>query len=327
VAEQTTDRSGLIDTMRPRPEGLDERPDGNRGGAGLTGPGRPRADRPGASDRGRAPGSVTAAAPADLGASRGAGSRADSIDLDLLTGGVAGPPTSPVSRAQTADVGRMVRYVLAAIFFAAGLVLVLYATHKKSPSTDTAGHPVGPTGAPSAAVGTPPATTGDTVSAPSSSGPAPVATSAAAAPAATPATSAPATSAAKTSAAPTQTSARPVTPVTTGGGAGGASTVTALSVTSLAPDQSGSTTYVLNLHVKTSGTGPVTVTLTVAGSSASNTPGSVGAQTITVPLSGQTSYDTVKFLDDHLYCPAPYLGVKATAPGGPTAYKDTTSAC
>jgi hypothetical protein len=103
--------------------------------------------------------------------------------------------------------------------------------------------------------------------------------------------------------------------------------VTSLAVTSLAADQSGSTTYRVKIHVQTSGTGPVTVTLSVAGSSVASSPGTVGAQIISIPLSGQTSYDTEKILDDHLYCPAPYLGVKVSAPGAASTYKEATSAC
>ncbi len=100
-----------------------------------------------------------------------------------------------------------------------------------------------------------------------------------------------------------------------------------MSVTSLAADQSGSFSYTVHVRVQTTGTGPVTVVLTVAGSSTLNTPGSVGTQVFTVPLRGQTSYDVSQKLDDHTFCPAPYLGVRVTASGAPETYRDASSSC
>jgi hypothetical protein len=301
----------------------------------ISGPPKPRtAPRAPVSAAGRverpaerpAPGSVAAASLA--GAGRAPLFRDERSDLDLLDRGAAGPPSTPPPPpsppAQTADVGRIVRYVTAAVLFAAGLVLVLYATHKKSPTdTGAAGHPVTTPPAASPAA-TSQSSAGGAVSAPTASGDPGTATSAAG-PAPEPTSTAPKSSAAPTTQGANQGSTKPSTAVTSNAGAGTA--VTSLAVSKPTPDQSGSTTYGIHIIVRTTGTGPVTVTVTVAGSSVSGSPGTVGATTFTVSLSGHTSYDVPKLLDDHPFCPAPYLGVQASAPGAAPVYADATSGC
>ena len=100
-----------------------------------------------------------------------------------------------------------------------------------------------------------------------------------------------------------------------------------LSVTSLAPDQTGSFTYVAHVHVTTGGTGTVTVTVTFAGTSSGNSPGSAGAQSQSFTLSGQTSYDIDPQLDVHAMCPSAYIDAVASASGANSSVAYASSPC
>ncbi|GAA1952576.1 hypothetical protein [Catenulispora subtropica] len=245
------------------------------------------------------------------------------------------PPTEPVDR------GRIVRYAAAAVVVAAAGVLVVYAANQKhsgpsatpqpsrTATSTSIGSGVAPgiTAVPSAsqssvgagAVTAPTATDSPAVSSNSS-------TSSKPAPPPPPATSAPASSTSHTTSAPPPSSAAPPASHSPAGGGGG-SGVSSLSVGSLAPDQAGSYTYTAHVHVVTRGTGPVTVTVTFAGSQSGESPGSIGAQSDPFTLSGKTSYDLTPSFDVHGMCPSPYIDVVVTASGASSAVSFASSPC
>jgi len=80
------------------------------------------------------------------------------------------------------------------------------------------------------------------------------------------------------------------------------------------------------VHVTTSGTGPVTVTVTIAGSATNGRPGSDHAHSTTRTLSGSTSYDFTASASGFDYCADYYVGALA-AGGGRSAYSDQVTGC
>ncbi|ACU70422.1 hypothetical protein Caci_1501 [Catenulispora acidiphila DSM 44928] len=283
-------------------------------------------------------GAGTAATAAGIGAAASVGlfgSSASSPDeFENFQGGSDLPPpvfpmTEPV---EPVDRGRIVRYALAAVVLAALCVVAFVGLTHKKPSNNTAtvlppatssssSSPEASSSASSSSAGAgavtaPTATDTPTPPAPSTSKPA-------SPPPAKPTT--PASSAPQTSAAPhTSAAAPPPPPSTHQQPAGG---VRSLSVQSLTADQSGSFTYIAHVHITTSGTGSVTVTVTFAGSSSSNSPGSTGAQSQSVTLSGKTSYDIDPELDVHGMCPSTYVDAVASASGANSSVAFASSPC
>jgi hypothetical protein len=241
------------------------------------------------------------------------------------------PPVFPMTEpAEPVDRGRIVRYALAAVVLAAACVLVFYAVTQKGSGDKVAGGPAttsstgsaggSPSSASSGAVTAPTATgspdVSSTASTPSSSKPSKPSSSSGA-----PSTS-PKSSASHTSAAP------PPPPQSTTHQPSGGGGVSSLSVVSLAPDQTGSFTYVADVHVTTSGTGTVTVTVTFAGTSSSDSPGSAGSSSQSFALSGKTSYDITAQADVHAMCQprSPYIDAVASG-GGQSSVAYASSPC
>jgi cell division septation protein DedD len=249
------------------------------------------------------------------------------------------PPVFPMNEpVEPVDRGRIVRYALSAVVLAALCVVAFVGLTQKGSGKKTAA-------APGTSSSTSPANAGSSTS-PSSANPgavtAPTATDSAPAssttskPPSTPSTpstsakptpppsSAPKTSAVQTSAAP------PPPPQTTHQQPPLSGGVRSLSV-SLAPDSTGSFTYIAHVHVTTNGTGSVTVTVTFAGTATSGSPGSTGAQTQSFPLSGKTSYDIYAQSDVHGMCigsgDQPYIDAIASASGADSSAAYASSPC
>lgn len=83
------------------------------------------------------------------------------------------------------------------------------------------------------------------------------------------------------------------------------------------------------IRLSTSGTGPVHVTVTWAGSDSATAAGTVGAVVEDQHLlAGATAYYFARYEDGTQFCPAAYLGVTVTDDGGSlTAYSSAKSAC
>ena len=234
------------------------------------------------------------------------------------------PIFSPIPPSKPKDVARIIRYSLAAVLFVAGCVLVALAVNQKPKDSANAGQPTSPTSSAQPPVSSTSQSSvgGGPVSAPTTSdSPAPSSSTST-----SPSAQASTTASKPSSATSTRSASAPPVSQPTSQPASD-TVVSSLTVASLAPDQTGSYTFVAHVTVRTTGTGPVTITLTFAGSSGLGTPGSVGAQSFPVTLSGKTFYDVTKSVDAHDMCPAPYLGVNASAAGASPAYGDTTSAC
>lgn len=233
-------------------------------------------------------------------------------------------PTEPVDR------GRIVRFAVAAVVLAAAGVAVFVAVTQKSSATKAASSPPSTSSAstsqPSSA-DSPSSSISGAVTAPTATDAPPPVSSTASKPAPPPVKpSTPPSTPPKTTAEPSHTSAAPPPvshqPPVSGG-------VSSLSITSLAPDTTGGYNYVAHVHVTTNGTGTVTVMVTFAGTSASNSPGSVGSESLPFTLSGKTSYDFVAQTDVHGMCQPsqPYIDAVASASGAGSSVAYASSPC
>lgn len=237
------------------------------------------------------------------------------------------PPVFPMTEpVEPIDRGRIVWYASAAVVLAAACVLVFVAATHKGSDAKTAASPKSSSSSPAGASsgGSPSSVGPGAVTAPTATD-TPGASSTASKPAGPP--SPPPSTAPSTSAAANTSAAAPPPPPPSshpqpqGGG------VRSLSVTSLAPDQSGSYTYVAHVHVTTSGTGSVSVMVTFAGTSSASSPGSTGAQSQSFALSGKTSYDLDAQLDVHGMCQSSYIDAVASASGANSAVAFASSPC
>jgi len=236
------------------------------------------------------------------------------------------PPDEPIDR------GRIVGYALAAVVFAAGCVLVYAVNHKHSDNAATSSPPKGSANPPAGSSPTP-----SQGSVGVGAIPAPTVTASSGAPSSNISTSSrPPASGSTPGSAPRDTPAQnPETttppapganqPADNGGGGGGG--VKSLSISSFAPDQTGSFTYVAHVHVTTRGTGSVTVTITFAGTDSSASPGSAGARSKSFTLSGNTAYDIEWESDVNSMCPSPYIDVVASGSGASSAAQYASSPC
>jgi len=114
------------------------------------------------------------------------------------------------------------------------------------------------------------------------------------------------------------------TAATTAASGGG---IKSLTIAKFVPDSKGSYKYVAHVNVVTEGKKPVTVTVSIAGTLVLTSPGVVGTQTQSYPLSGDTSYEVEAEFDVHSVCPAPYIDVVASAPGAGSTVQYTSSPC
>lgn len=256
---------------------------------------------------------------------------------DFQPGDDRPPPVFPMTEpVEPVDRGRIVRFAAAAVVLAALCVVAFVALTQKSSNTKTAATTTPSTSSSSPAASA--SSSGSSSSANPGAVTAPTATDTPPAsssvpkppPSSAPKPSTPPSTAPQSTSAPHSSAAPPPPPQSTrqqppaGGG------VRALNV-SLAPDATGSFTYVAHVHVTTSGTGSVTVTVTFAGTSSSGSPGSTGAQSQSFTLSGKTSYDIDPELDVHGMCTGsgeqPYIDAVASASGASSSVAYASSPC
>ena len=256
---------------------------------------------------------------------------------DFQPGDDRPPPVFPMTEpVEPVDRGRIVRFAAAAVVLAALCVVAFVALTQKSSNTKTAATTTPSTSSSSPAAsasssGSSSSANPGAVTAPTATDTPPASSSAPKPPpSSAPKPSTPPSTAPQSTSAPHSSAAPPPPPQSTrqqppaGGG------VRALSV-SLAPDATGSFTYVAHVHVTTSGTGSVTVTVTFAGTSSSGSPGSTGAQSQSFTLSGKTSYDIDPELDVHGMCTGsgeqPYIDAVASASGASSSVAYASSPC